>query len=186
MKSITIDELKRRFDACRNPRCAIIGGVVLLLIVVLLSGVVPWNKLHILSDPNMIDGRNAYDIALLRAKEWQSDVLMDRISSGDIGDTGKSKVWKVVFVSKALPDKGFLVEVVDRSVVSAYEIPYSGVGADFPVETISQDEAIRRMRSVPGYENEPVISVEAVYGPAGEVWYWGVRTAKGVVSIQAK
>lgn len=95
-------------------------------------------------------------------------------------------MWKVTFVSKNVVGKGIVVEVADRRVMAVTEIPYVGTGADYPIETISQDEAIRRFRQTPGNEHEPILSVDAVYGPAGQVWYWGIKTAKGITSVQAK
>ncbi|OGM93734.1 hypothetical protein A2524_01365 [Candidatus Wolfebacteria bacterium RIFOXYD12_FULL_48_21] len=187
MEKIDFGQLKGRMKQLAAQRRVRIGGAVVLVVIALsIFGIIPWNRLYLTGDPNMIDGRNAYDIALLRAREWQPDVLMDRINSGDIGDTDKSKAWKVVFVSKDVIGKGFVVEVVDREVTSAMEIPYVGTGADYPVETISQEEAIRRFRQTPWNEQVPILSVEAVYGPAGQVWYWGIKTAKGIVSVQAK
>lgn len=187
MEKIDFGQLKEWVKNYATKKHILIGGIVIVVVIVLaVAGIIPWNKLYIMGDPNMINGRNAYDIALLRAKEWQPDVLMDRINSGDIGDTNQSKAWRVTFVSKNIAGKGLVVEVTNRKVTSAVEIPYVGIGADYPIETISQDEAIRRFRQTKGNENEPILSVDAVYGPAGQVWYWGIKTAKGITSVQAK
>lgn len=187
MGKIDFGQLKERIKNYATRKHILIGGGIIIAIIALsVAGFIPWNKLHIMGDPNMINGRNAYDIALLRAREWQPDVLMDRINSGDIGDTNQSKMWKVTFVSRNAVGKGLVVEVTDRKVTSATEIPYVGTGADYPIETISQDEAIKRFRQTKGNENEPILSVDAVYGPAGQVWYWGIKTAKGITSVQAK
>lgn len=187
MEKMDFVQLKERVKNFATRKHVLIGtGIVVVVVALTIAGIIPWNKLYIMGDPNMINGRNAYDIALLRAKEWQPDVLMDRINSGDIGDTNQSKTWKVTFVSKNVIGKGLVVEVVDRKVAGVTEIPYVGTGADYPIETISQDEAIRRFRQTKGNENEPILSVDAVYGPAGQVWYWGIKTAKGITSVQAK
>lgn len=185
MEKIDFGRLKENIKHFANRKNVLIGAGIIVA-VGLIAAFIPWSRLYITGDPNMISGRNAYDIALLRAREWRADALMDRIDSGVIGDTGQSKVWNVTFVSTGASGRGLVVEIVDRAVISAVEIPYVGIGADFPVEVISQDEAIRRVRQMKGYETEPILSVEAVYGPAGEVWYWGVRTAKGIISVQAK
>jgi hypothetical protein len=187
MEKIDFKQLLERTKRIATQRHILIGGGAIIIIALLsIAGLIPWNRLFITGDANMINGRNAYDIALLRAKEWQSDVLMDRINSGDIGDTNQSKIWKVIFVSKNVIGKGLVVEIANRKVVSAMEISYFGTGADYPIGTIAQDEAIRRFRQTPGNETEPILSVEAVYGPAGQVWYWGIKTAKGITSVQAK
>jgi hypothetical protein len=187
MGKIDVGQLKERMGIFATKRRVLIGAGIIIVIVVLAAfGVIPWSKLQFIGDQNMIDGRNAYDIALLRAKEWQSDALMDRINSGDIGDTGRSKSWKVTFVSSHAAGKGFIVEIVNQKILSATEIPYVGTGADYPVETIPQEEAIRRFRQTKGNGNEPILSVEAVYAPTGKVWYWGIKTAKGITSVQAK
>lgn len=185
MEKIDVKQLKDQIkNFATKKRVFVGGGIILSIIVLSIAGLIPWNRLLITGDANMINGRNAYDISLLRAKEWQPDVLMDHINSGAIGDTNQSKTWKVTFVSKNAIGKGLVVEVINRKVASATEIPYVGMGADYPIETISQAEAIRRFRQMPGYANEPILSVDAV-NISGKLWYWGIKTAKGPISIQA-
>ncbi|GEM_PF-1742679 len=130
--------------------------------------------------------RNAYDIALPAARNWQTDAALAFLESGVAGETGRSDLWRVGFISRAKPGVALVVSVKDYAVVSTGEMPYVGLGADFPADILSEEEAIARVRQLKGYESTPILKVEAVYGPAGKVWYWGVHTAKGVVSIEAQ
>jgi len=53
------------------------------------------------------------------------------------------------------------------------------------LEIIPLEEAIANMHSIFGYENEIVTEVEAICGPGGLTWYWGLRTSKGSVTVKA-
>jgi len=59
-------------------------------------------------------------------------------------------------------------------------------GANLPEDVLPPGDAIARVRKIPGYENETIFSAEAVYGSGGEIWYWGVKTSKGVVTVKAQ
>jgi hypothetical protein len=124
-----------------------------------------------------------YREASERAKTWQADAKLSYLVA-----EGTSR-WKLIFTSEngAVEGRGYLVLLEDAGVVGAEEIAYSGAAAEFPVEDIiTADEAVRRVRAMRGYEDARIVGIEAVYGPSEEVWYWGVRTAKGVVTIEAK
>ncbi|MEK7212797.1 MAG: hypothetical protein AAB686_03920, partial [Patescibacteria group bacterium] len=74
----------------------------------------------------------------------------------------------------------------NRAVASAQEILYTAAGGDLPDNVISSKEAIAKMRQIPGYENLTVQSVEMIYGPDGSMWYWGIKTDRGTVTIEAR
>lgn len=138
------------------------------------------------SNINTISNRNAYDIALEKAKQWQSDAALSFIDTVSLDHNGNPKTWKLTFVSKNMPEKGFLVELDNGAVINSKEIEYSGIGAELPTNIISQQQAIEKVKKMSGYGDANILGVEAVYGQGTEIWYWGVKTDKGTVSVQAK
>ena len=92
----------------------------------------------------------------------------------------------MIFVSERAKGKGFVVTIENKAIVAVQETLYRGPAADFPANIISSDEAIAQVRATPGYRDVPILGIEAIYGPAEKAWYWGVRTSKGVVTIEAK
>ncbi|MBI4134341.1 MAG: hypothetical protein HY475_02885 [Candidatus Terrybacteria bacterium] len=129
--------------------------------------------------------RNAYDIAILRARAWQPDSRLAFVQSGEVDVSGRSSHWELLFVSSSVNGRGYRVEVSGFSVLSEAEIPYANQGADFPADLISPEEAIQIVTRMKGYGGQVILGVEAVYGEAEGQWYWGVRTPKGVVSVSA-
>lgn len=138
------------------------------------------------AEQNRMTPRTAYDIALPEAKKWQADAALSSLTSSEETAVGRADHWKLIFTSPRVKQKGLLVVVADKVIVSTQEIPYAGFAADFPADIISEEEAINRVHQMKGYENEPILGIETVYGPAEKAWYWGVRTAKGVVTVEAK
>ena len=138
-------------------------------------------------DIKLMSSRNAYDIALLRAQQWQPDAKMTDSKSlpGTTGPSGRSDNWDLIFVSDKVKKRGFHIIIQNRQIATAEEINFVGKGNDLPENIVSSQEAVARMHQIKGYENEQVISVEMLYGPDGKVWYWGVKTAKGVITIKA-
>ncbi len=130
---------------------------------------------------------SAYDVALARAVLWHADAKLAKMSSapGSLDAAGVSSKWDFIFVSPSAPKKGFEVVVSGNAITSAAEIMIVEAGGTLPPNLISTDEAIARMRSVPGYATATVISVEAIYGPDGSQWYWGVKTNKGITTMKA-
>lgn len=129
--------------------------------------------------------RTAFDIALPRAREWQSDAILSFLTSQQ-KTAQRAEYWSIFFTSLHKKDRGFLVEVADQHIISAKEIPYRGSSAEFPSDIMSEEEAIAHVHAIKGYEHEPVLGIEALYGPAEKAWYWGVRTSKGIVTVEAK
>lgn len=137
-------------------------------------------------EANRMTPRTAYDIALSEAKKWHPDAALASLTSSEETAVGRADHWKLIFTSQLAKKKGLLVLVADKMVVSTQEVPYVGFAADFPTDIISEEEAIARVHQMKGYENEKILGIETVYGPAEKAWYWGVRTAKGVVTVEAK
>lgn len=132
--------------------------------------------------------QKAYQVALARAREWNADAALAFIDSSakDKIETS-SPVWEFTFAPKNNDtQKGFVVVIEGEKIIRVEEIQHSGSGADLPDNIISQEEAIARVKQMAGYENEPVLGVEAVYGAGNKVWYWGVKTGKGTASVEAK
>lgn len=129
--------------------------------------------------------RNAFDIALLEARKWQTDAELALLNSGESGNNGKSDYWKLIFISGSNKGKGYQVEVNNYKITSAAEIPFIGKGADFPVDIISPEEAILRLRQLNGRQDAKILGVEAIYDANAKTWFWGVKTDRGVVAIPA-
>lgn len=186
----------------KNKKIIYIAVAVIVLIAVLfISGILDFSSVKkffaekfrgeeivIEPDAHLMNNRNAYDIALLKAREWQADAELSRINSlsGETGPNGRSDNWDLLFVSKNLKGKGYHIVIRNREISLAEEIQFVGVGGELPENIISSKEAISRAHQVPGYENAEIISVEMIYGPDGKQWYWGVKTLKGTMRINAR
>lgn len=167
-----------------------IFAVLVIFLILYFSGVSPLGSGGIFQkkvEDSRPTARNAFDIALLEAQKWQPDARLAYMNSGPVGETGRSDVWKAIFTSPKIKDKGLEVEVADYKVVSKTEIPITkNIGADFPVEVISPEEAIAQVRQTPGYEKAEIYGVEVIRAPVGNSWSWGVKTNRGVVAIKAE
>ena len=130
--------------------------------------------------------QSAFDMALGRAREWQPDAQLSFLGANTSSEIGRSDSWRMIFVSERAKGKGFVVTIENKAIVAVQETLYRGPAADFPANIISSDEAIAQVRAIPGYRDVPILGIEAIYGPAEKAWYWGVRTSKGVVTIEAK
>ncbi len=132
-----------------------------------------------------LDLDDAYNLALVEARAWHGDAVLSSLSA-PTDAAGRSDRWELVFISPSTKGRGYQVVVVENRIVSKEEISYQGAGADFPADLITPEEAVRQVRTIKGYEDAAIQGVEAVYGAGGKIWYWGVRTARGVVSIKAR
>lgn len=170
----------------------LIGGIVVISVLSALGIINPVALKMIFTgeviepDVNMMTIRNAYDVALLRAREWQKDAVLTRITSltGETSQNGRSDDWDLMFVSKIAKGKGFHIIINNKLIATAEETPFAGLGGELPENIISSKEAIDLMHQIRGYENEQVFSVEMIYSPDGKL-YWGVKTSKGVTAIKA-
>lgn len=130
----------------------------------------------------VLEERAAYEIALLRARKWNENAVLAHIASAV--DPEESRY---TFISESAHGRGFVVAVQGNKIITADETEYAGTsGAPFPSSAISQEKAAERVRNMPGYEDAEILGVEAVYGKIGEVWYFGVQTDKGTVSVEAR
>lgn len=127
--------------------------------------------------------RSTYEIGLQKAREWQHDAVLARIVSPE-GDT--SGEWKAIFISPQVQNKGYVVAVQANALSSAEEIDFVGTGAELPENIITADQAVQQVKGMKGFEDAEVFGVEAVYGADEKLWYWGVKTDKGTVSVEAK
>jgi hypothetical protein len=173
----------------------ILGIFIIILIIVIVAVFLERNQNKIngtgtnqeAADINMMTSNQAYELGLGKAREWQADAVLAEIKSKD-GDTsvrGRSDNWDLIFVSKNASKIGFHIIISNKIITKTEEIPFVAAGGEVPSNIISSEEAINIFHAIKGYETEPVISIEMIYGPDGKQWYWGVKTAKGTVAIKA-
>lgn len=176
---------------------AVFIGIVILMSVLVLTGALNLSKLKkffskekiiIEPDAHLMSSRNAYDIALLKAREWKPDATLARISSlvDETGPSGRSDNWDLLFVSKSLKGRGYRIIIRNREISLTEEIIFIGSGGELPENIISSKEAISRIRQAKGYEDAKIVSVEVIYGLDGSQWYWGIKTSKGAARINAR
>lgn len=130
---------------------------------------------------------SAYEIALVKAKEWQPDAMLAQSNSEKekTDKFGHSDDWQFLFVSKSLKNKGYQVFITNRVITRVGEVPFVGEGRELPPDLISQEEAIAYVHSLTGYEDQEVLSIELYYNKDANEWRWGVKTPKGTVSFKA-
>ncbi|MEN9558701.1 MAG: hypothetical protein RL141_1070 [Candidatus Parcubacteria bacterium] len=128
----------------------------------------------------------AREVAMRAAVAWQADAMLATVQSDDTGEaTPREDAWTFLFVSASVPGKGYRVQVAGQRVTEAAEIDYVASGAAFPQSFLTAAEAVEALHRLPGYEQAEVLGVEAVYGSSNATWYWGVKTPRGTVSIEA-
>ena len=171
-------------------------AIIVLTAALFISGILNAEKLKkffgreeiiIEPDAHLMTSRNAYDIALLKAREWQKDAGLSRINSlaGETGPSGRADDWDLLFVSRSLKGRGYHIVIRNREISLTEEIPFVGVGGELPENIISSKEAIAQVHAIKGYENEEIISAEIIYDPNGK-WFWGIKTIRGVITINAR
>lgn len=83
-------------------------------------------------DADLFAARNAYDIALRRAREWKPDAKLFRTTTlpGLTGQSGRSDNWDLIFVSPKVEKKGFEIMITGKIITKAEEIIIieSGIG----------------------------------------------------------
>lgn len=169
-----------------------VAGIVffLFLIVALaltLSSVRSYERATVPESSGLVSATDVAATALAAAKRWSSDALLAYVNSGAVEQLGgHSATWEFIFVASSKKGKGYRVTIVDHAITHEEEIKYQGEGAPLPPSMLPQEVAIKRVRAMPGFEDVDILGVEAVHGPSGAVWYWGVKTSKGVVSVEAK
>lgn len=179
-----------------RKKLLIIAGFLALAVIAVFSFIYLLNyknipepavKNSLVSAPaNEIQGQDAESLALPKAKEWRADAALAYMASEPIVDQG-TESWRLIYVSPTLKNSGYEIIIKDKQVFSAKEIDYAGRGEEFPANPkISQAQAIEKVKKMPGYENAEILSIDAVYGAGTKTWYWGIKTSKGVVSIEMK
>ncbi|MFH0890489.1 MAG: hypothetical protein V1856_00465 [Candidatus Liptonbacteria bacterium] len=184
--------IKNFFGGLGRKKTIYLIGVLILIAFFILwwTGSLPGPLHREIPDPdaNLMSNRNAYDIALLAAQQWDAQAKLHRLTSypNKTGVTGRSDDWDSVFVSPDKKGLAYRVSVRNRQIASVQEFPLTEQGGELPQDTITSKEAIARFRKIPGNETIPIISVEMMYGPDGEVWYWSIQTSRGWTAIDAK
>lgn len=178
----------------KHARAYLFGGVVLLIITTLFfSGIIPNPFLEkfgtevLDQELKLLSGQDAYTKALARAKNWQPDATLAHSNSlqGSTGKTGRSDDWDLIFVSASLRGRGFHIIIKNQDIITAEEIAFVGKGSPLPVNIISSQDAIAYVRTLKGFATTTIISVELTNSTDGNEWFWGVKTARGTVSIKA-
>ena len=172
-------------------------GLVILITALVIVGVVVSNKniSFTLKQPTvkqeetskLLSPKDAYGMALVRAKQWQPDATLANSSSlpGETDKFGHSDDWQFLFTSKNVKKEGYRIVIENRVITKAEKIPYVGTGAELPENLISQEEAIAYVHGLTGYEKEAILGIEIYYNKDAKEWRWGVKTAKGIVSFKA-
>jgi len=130
---------------------------------------------------------DAYDLALARARAWDTEAKLSRINSAPdkTSAQGRADSWELLYTSENKKGLAYRVNIADKNVIDGAEIPFFGAGGELPQNLLTAEEAIAKVRQIGGYENEPIMSVEMIYDEGAKLWFWGVKTARGTVSVKA-
>lgn len=129
-----------------------------------------------------------YDDVFTKAHEnalqWRQDAELSQFSPlGKGNESGEAESWRFVFVSPTRTGKGYAVNINGSSITSE-EFAYEATGAPMPENAKTPEEAVREIRLSQERSEATVYGVEAVYNTQDRVWYWGVMTDKGVISVK--
>jgi len=148
---------------------------------ILPSAVVPVEQ-----ENNLLTGESAVTLALTAARQWRADAELSYLIADEVGQIqGRSNNWQLIFVSPSVKGKGYLVKIIGAQIADTEEISYNGMAAELPAQTITQAEAVAKVRAMPGYQNVKILGVGMIYGASVKTWYWGVKTDKGTVTVAA-
>lgn len=127
----------------------------------------------------------AQEKAYTRARVWHGDAELSQVTTLESGNAqADARAWRFIFVSSSRAGVGFVIDVRAESMSDGEEVAYTATGAPMPAHGKTKDEAIAEVRTLPGYANVRVSGVEAFYAESDHMWYWGVITDKGTVSIR--
>lgn len=134
-----------------------------------------------------LGNQDAFSMAQDRALDWHADAVLaySATAAGKTDAAGRSDSWELIFTSPSVVGKGLRVLIQDRRIATTEEIQYSRKGSAIPENLIPSDQAADYVRTMKGYENEQILSVELLYESKVNTWFWGVKTSKGVVAIKA-
>lgn len=135
---------------------------------------------------NGVQGQDAESLAQEVAKKWRSDAVLAYMKS-DVTVGRGTESWRLVYISPVLKNFGYEIIIKDGQIFSTKEINYFGQGDNFPTDSkITQEQAIERVKNMPGFKDAEILTIDAVYGPGTKTWYWGIKTSKGIVSVEMK
>lgn len=169
---------------------SILAAILVVAITLISSGILispkPEPEYKAVFTPTAAEG--AIQLALTEAQKWKGDAkLADVSAENNANETGQSVFWLARFSSKtAGKGKGFEVAIKNNKIVYTKEIVFYQEGKDLPPNLISSEEAVAKFKGMAGYQNLRVISQELVYNEAAKKWRWGIKTEKGVVSVEAE
>lgn len=178
-----------------NQKAIIIGisTVVLIsaaLIILTLFGYLPQffgGEKIVEEDKNLITSAEAIELAKPDALNWKPDAKLAQINAkGKLSPAGKSDSWVSRFSSQSIEGKGYEILIQNRLVAAKKEIDFYRAGADLPESgLIGEEEAIKKLRGISGYESAAVQSVELIPSVDGKAWFYGIKTEKGVITLPA-
>lgn len=166
----------------------IVGGGIVFMLAQQKPAVVP-SPQPSPPAPGYVRIVDAQKFAFERARQWQSDAKLVKIfPDEEVTDSeGRSPLLRVWFSSESASDgTGYEVVIQNGLVVEAREITLSRTGGDMPEGGImSQEEALAYLHTLPGYEDAVVQYMDLYYERATGQWFWGVKTSKGELSVEA-
>ena len=142
---------------------------------------------QVIQPTNELPGKDAYALALDKARLWQEDAVLVYLSSGQISRNNGAESWSLIFVSPELKQKGYEVLISNKQIFSEKEIDYVYSGEIVPLEfKVTPEQAVARVRNMPAYSGAEILSLDAVYGIGTQTWYWGIKTSQGTISLEAR
>ncbi|MEK7123517.1 MAG: hypothetical protein AAB851_01330 [Patescibacteria group bacterium] len=182
-----------------NQKIIILLAVIILIGAMVsflaLFGYLPWlsgifsGEKIVEEDINLITSAEAIEFAKPDALNWKPDAKLAQINAkGKMSlISGKNDSWILIFSSPSAENKGYEISVSNRQIVSKKEIVFRRQGADLPENgLIGDEEAIKKLREISGYESATVQSVELIPSADGKAWFYGIKTDKGVITLPAE
>lgn len=181
----------------KHKKIFIIAGAIFMTVIIF-GSVVYWqlnigqkSDLGIVPVVEKVDkkifAQDAHGLALARAQEWSADARLARMLSisKQADEKGRADSWELIYVSPTKKGLAYRIVITGKSLLESGETPFIAAGDELPADLVSSEQAIEAVRQIKGYENEPIISMEMVYDAPAKIWFWGVNTGKGVVTIRA-
>lgn len=133
-------------------------------------------------EPQQVTLAEARELAEEAAQEWNQGAVPVQLIP--INEEGSNVRFRAVYAGVSNTGVALAVIVYIDGNIETEEMVFTGEGATLPVNGKTESEAIAEVRAMPGRENVEILSVEARFDSVNKVWYWGVRTDKGTISVK--
>lgn len=136
-----------------------------------------------------VDAHEAYRIAESRVKAWDENaelVWLETLEGASFDGEGGSTLWRLRFSETDSPQthRGYEIVVENGKVSRTADIQLSQRGGEFTDRLKTTGGLVSIMRTIPGYEAEPVLGFSLRYEASGEgSWHWGIATSRGVMGL---